>query len=366
MALDPMALGEQILELLDEGAVSTTYKYALLLALVELCLERGASPSECPVQLNTREVAEKVVELYWAHTRSYETKVLKQSGSGQAEVLKSISERRSYGTGDPNQSPNQFRRNNPESWARLISEVEWKLIEMPLPRLQTIGNRNDSFLYKISWGQQVSHRDVLDYQRGKTNAFDGKINLLPGVAEGFVRLSPLLRPMIRRQWTLLVAKFNRLEVTRLENFLFGESRSSLVSTREFLAEEQMGKCFLCQERLGSRCDVDHFIPWSRYANNALENLVLAHTTCNNNKRDFLASLDHVRNWKERMRPGSRHLEAMRAFAENERWDHWPERTLRVASAIYSKLPEKYSLWKAIDEFVPFTRGEFDPLFSPCN
>jgi len=357
-----MALGERILELLDEGAFSTTYKHALLLALIELCIEKGTLRTIGTVRLGTREIAQKVVELYWTHTRIYNQETLRQSGRGQAEILKLIAEFLAYSPAAHGSTPHQCQRENPGAWARLISSVEWKLIEMPLPRLQTMGNRNEGFLYEIGWDAGLSRGLVRQYQEGKDSGFRGEVALLPGVAEGLVRLSPLLKPMIRRQLTLLVAKLNRLEVSRLENFLFGESRISLTGIRQFFSEMQRGRCFFCGLALGSKCDVDHFIPWTRYANNAVENLVLTHTACNNNKRDFLASANHVRGWVDRMKPGSRHLNNMGEFAQVVRWDHWPDKSLRVASSIYRKLPERYSLWKAINEFVPFVPSEFERLF----
>jgi hypothetical protein len=35
--------------------------------------------------------------------------------------------------------------------------------------------------------------------------------------------------------------------------------------------------------------VDHFIPWSRHADDGLDNLVAADARCNGQKRDFLAA-----------------------------------------------------------------------------
>ena len=35
----------------------------------------------------------------------------------------------------------------PEAYERLVRLVEWKLIEMPLPRLQTMGQSPRAFIY---------------------------------------------------------------------------------------------------------------------------------------------------------------------------------------------------------------------------
>jgi hypothetical protein len=53
-----------------------------------------------------------------------------------------------------------------------------------------------------------------------------------------------------------------------------------------LVDLQAGRCFYCGDRLGdTRIEVDHFIPWSRYAADLGHNLVLADFKCNNRKRD---------------------------------------------------------------------------------
>ena len=44
-------------------------------------------------------------------------------------------------------------------------------------------------------------------------------------------------------------------------------------------------------------EVDHFIPFARYANDLGHNFVAAHRACNNNKRDFLAAQKHRERWQ---------------------------------------------------------------------
>jgi len=45
--------------------------------------------------------------------------------------------------------------------------------------------------------------------------------------------------------------------------------------------------------------VDHFIPWSRYPLDLGHNFVLAHASCNQDKRDMLAATGHLERWVER-------------------------------------------------------------------
>lgn len=40
-SLQPLQLAERIIQLLEQGRFSATYKYAVLIALMDLCLEDG-------------------------------------------------------------------------------------------------------------------------------------------------------------------------------------------------------------------------------------------------------------------------------------------------------------------------------------
>ena len=96
----PLPLAERILELLDQGRFTATYKYAVLLALLDPCLGAAAA------------------------------------SDGSTPLAEALA-----------RAPARYRR--------LLDFVEWKLIEMPLPRLQTIGDESVTFLYAINWTRSV-------------------------------------------------------------------------------------------------------------------------------------------------------------------------------------------------------------------
>jgi hypothetical protein len=103
--------------------------------------------------------------------------------------------------------------------------VEWKLVEMPLPRLQRIGDVTEEFIYSIHWGEGIRRRVLQEYWAGRPG-FDNRILLKPGVG-GFLRdLHGLLRPLIHRRWAAMVAALNQLPEAQLEAFLFGQDRSA--------------------------------------------------------------------------------------------------------------------------------------------
>jgi len=54
---------------LDEGSFVATYKYALLLALADLCVECGDDSGQ-PLALSLDAIAEKFIQYYWPHARA--------------------------------------------------------------------------------------------------------------------------------------------------------------------------------------------------------------------------------------------------------------------------------------------------------
>lgn len=352
---------ENVLALLSEGKRTATYKYAVLLALIDLCLEKTSPSGAPPALVTTRELAEKVIELYWPHTVPYDRKraVLKQIKSRKdAGILSLIREFRRAAARDPSAPLGRVRQSVPERFEALVRDVEWQLIRNPLPRLQTIGRSQHRFLYQISWTAQTADQmkpSVRRYQRGGGGSFDNRILFVGHVGEYLCKLNGLLRPLIQRRWAQMVAELNQLEESRLERFLFGADRTPTKEVRDGLREIQNDRCFYCDSKFAdsarSRAQVDHFIPWSRYANDDIENLVAAHERCNADKRDFLAAAPHVARWTERLRPELSTAVQLRALAQDVRWPTSPERSLNVARALDLDLSPDAKLWLREEEFV---------------
>jgi 5-methylcytosine-specific restriction endonuclease McrA len=162
----------------------------------------------------------------------------------------------------------------------------------------------------------------------------------------FVQLNGLLRPLIHKKWAAMVARINRLPETQLENFLFGVDRISSAKIRRGLWEIQKETCFYCGDRIPEpdRGEVDHFLPWSRYPDNGLENLVVAHKRCNSDKRDFLAATEHVEHWKSRFPGETADSTELSTLAENVEWERNPQKTKAAARALYLRLHSDARLW----------------------
>lgn len=355
---DALALAERMLGILDDGSFSATYKFALVLALLDVCIENTTRTGVPPSSVTTRQLAERVLELYWSHAVPFrEHGVLRQGGNHrgqQAEILRDIDRFRSACGAAGGDTLHRAKLAHRRHYERLLNSVEWKLIEMPIPRLQVLGRAEDRFLYEYGWGLDVRPGLVGAYQRGVPGSFDNRLDLQPGVAEDLVRLNGILRPLFQREWARKIARMNELPEAELESFLFGTDRIPLEAVRRPLLDLQAGRCFYCEAEMNGRADVDHFLPWSRYADDGLDNLVVAHAGCNASKSDFLAAASHVERWRARL---TEHDAALEVIAERERWRRSAARTISVARALYLKLPESAMLWEGRGSFVGVDRGQ---------
>ncbi len=111
--------------------------------------------------------------------------MLKQNAGkpdSQARIVSDIERFRDRHIGDPTVPLARARRQAPSAFERLVRSVEWKLIEMPLRRLQIIGGQEDPFLYTIAWDQSIQRSAVRGYEKGEAS-FDNRILLRPNVGE---------------------------------------------------------------------------------------------------------------------------------------------------------------------------------------
>lgn len=332
---EALALGEKLLSLLHESARSSTYKPALLLALIDQVQEDVGED-----RISVRALAERVIELYWPQTLLYPTtgKVLRQSQSGvQATIVSAIVAFREHHARTSRALPVTARRH--EMWGQLVTRVEETLAEWPIPRLQ---RPYEPFLYTFDWPWQEQGAWSLRTYRSGERA----ITLFPGVAEALVSLGPLLRPFITRWWTDKAAQLNRdveaaESVLEFEHFLFGRDRKALERIAAGLLELQTGACFYCRRPLPGKRAIDHFVPWSYSGDDGLDNLVCACQRCNGEKSATLAGPEHLADLLERNR---RHDHALRSLAEERHWPRDSVRSERITRTAYLRSPDERPLW----------------------
>jgi hypothetical protein len=336
------AVGERLLQVIDEGRRTATYKLALLLALIDACAANSEESGQAPAALHTRQIARHVLRLYLPQARSYlavdrkDPVLLRQITNKNSAVLGAVVRLHLLGEATGARTLRAMEVNHPDGVDQCLDELERTFARYPLRLLQVVGNEDRPFLYDIDWTESVT-LSALHAEGG------GIVRFRPGAGDELMRLAPLLRPLIELHWVRMVAALNGLdlETERLRIHLFGANRVAFPRTlRSGLRELQDNRCFYCDARLTTRAEVDHFIPWSRWPNDAIENLVLA-DVCNNHKRDHLAAADHANRWSERL---NRFSVDLTSVADSAGWAREPARTRAIGRSSYFHLPAGTPLW----------------------
>ena len=332
---------ERLLEVIDSGRRTATYKLALLMALLDLCARRGGPDGRPPGVLYTREIAERIAAIYWPQLMPYrrgpEVIELRQITLPRSAITGAVLEFRLAAEAAGATSLSLARQRLAGQYAQMLDRVEVAVTEQPLPRLQTVGTSEQAlpFLYDIDWRP----RDSISLARLRRAGPAGlPVRLRTGAGEQLVRLAPLIRPLVELHWTRMVAAINHVatEEQDLHRHLFGRDRlAPPKALRDGLASLQTGCCFYCHRPFHRAPEADHFIPRVRCGIDAVENLVLADRSCNNDKRDLLPAPPLVDAWAGRNRE---HRATLASLAAVSGWDSDPAGTLAVARSIYRHLP----------------------------
>ncbi|MDQ1635184.1 MAG: hypothetical protein QOJ32_1993 [Frankiaceae bacterium] len=343
---EPLEVTQLLLGILDEGRRTATYKLAVLLALFDCCALGSDADGSAPAELTTRQLAERVVELYWPQVRLHggSGRVLRQTSQRTALTVAAVSALREAAQGTRANTVAMAARVLPEAYARCLAAVELNLARMPLGKLQ----RPQGYLEADNSDYpRFLYDDAAFTERVRARDLPLPIRLQPGVGDALVSVAGLVRPLVELHWLRDVSRFNRLSLAEdnLREFLFGSHRMSLDAVRPGLVELQEEKCFYCRRTLTtSSAHVDHFVPWSRVPNDGLANLVAADARCNGGKSDHYADLDLVQRWNERPRAGLSELE------RNAGWPLQRSATLGSIRSLYGHLPTGARLWSSPGTF----------------
>jgi len=338
---------ERLLQVIDEGRRTATYKLALLTALIDACGSQSDDAGRAPTELHTRTIAEHVLRLYLPQVRAFlassgRPQELRQISSRRASVLTAVLDLYLHAHAAGIAGLGAIRRAFPDRYESALDRVELTFARYPLLRLQVLGTQHRPFLYDVGWRESVSLA-ALHAPGG------GRVVLRPGAGDHLLRLTPLLRPLIELHWTRMVARLNDIDTEgdQLRAHLFGSTRRTFPpALRGGLSDLQASACFYCGDRIRSGGQIDHVIPWARWPNDAVENLVLT-DTCNTAKRDHLPGLEHIDRWARRLVV---HHDDLGALADATRWESDRERSIAIARTAYAHLPTGTLLWAGRDDF----------------
>lgn len=305
-----------IQRLLDEGDFTATYKYALLLALADLSVERGNDEGG-PLTLRIRDIAGKFVRYYWRQARPYVNGSARgeliQNSNSQAYIISLVREAGAEYAANA-EAPHDYMH----AEASLVGKVAKTVEKMPLWKLQRLAGKFETRLYPHTGSREA-------------------IVLNPGIAFCFRRFHGLVTRLAQDAWIRFVRNrpANQAligEAVDLGSFLFGSERTNLNHYRPLLKELQDNRCFYCSKPLHIS-DVDHFIPWSRYPHDLGHNFVLACKPCNHSKRGMLAGRPHRERWEGR---NEDHGSEMTGWYESRRLPHDLAGTKTVAEWAYTQ------------------------------
>lgn len=343
-----LQFAEQLLELIDTTKMTTTYKLAVMLCLCDAVEDHTKANGDPPVELSGKEIAGRVVELYWPQTITYAPLVgdeIVLSQSPVNDIPRRLAEWRARHRLSDHSTVNDAREVDPPGWEAMYTAMEAQVLGQPLAKLQRFGDGRTSderrFIYDFSWREEVAEATVA------RSGFDDTLRLRDGVGEWLVRFGPLVRPLVRTRFVSRVADRNRDELGQadLEEFLFGASRISLDRVRVPLTVAQNGCCFYCGSSLNTdQIEVDHFLPWSRRPDNHMDNLVASHRRCNGAKSASFAGTPHLTRWLSRFEPSTEEFTAIEEARKSANWPRNREWTRAKALASYLWLPPESQLW----------------------
>jgi 5-methylcytosine-specific restriction endonuclease McrA len=252
-------------------------------------------------------------------------------------MLETIAELRRAADRSGDRSVEGARSNHSAAYERTLDEIERTFARYPIRLLQVVNGQPLPFLFDINWDERVSLRSL-------HNDGGGLVRFRPGASDALLRLGPLIRPLIETHWARMVASINRIDLQeeRLRAHLFGTLRQAFPPPlRRDLAALHQGRCFYCDRALGNRFDLDHVVPWTRFPNDAIENLVPADPKCNNDKRDTLPAIIHVSRWAKQIEANGPDLNEI---AQSTNWLTDPSHTLAIARSTYRHLAFGTPVW----------------------
>ena len=270
--------------ILQNGKVTTTYKFALLISLVRISIEKG-SDIQHNTTISLSEIAEKFIEIYWPQIKPIPLEkeensnfTLNQHNSSklQAKVITLLEDLA------PKPKTLAELQANTEQWETLKHHII-EVLDNPIRRLQTINKESFEIIYPLK-----------EYKKKQ-------IRLYPTAFYSLKQFSTIIEELCQKKWIDTLQGFSKnmpilQGLPNLEAFLFQSNRIPLTKTVPILKEIQDNLCFYCGKKLNDQPEVDHFIPWSTYQYDMGHNFVLADKSCNSAKSNILATQNFHEKW----------------------------------------------------------------------
>ncbi|OYQ74337.1 HNH endonuclease [Wohlfahrtiimonas sp. G9077] len=318
--------------ILETGNTTSTYKFALLLAITNLAITQGEDSNQT-LTLSYKDIAEQFIIQYWKQSLPFEYVekkgfVLQQNTGEQIVIIQDIQKLM-------DRYPTLSKAMKSIEWHPLIQKAAKTIKAYPARFLQNIEGQSFNFLY--TWQAAGTH-----------------LQLNKNVMYCLRQFNYIIRQLVQKKWADFVRKLPKnKEILKdqhdIQVFLFDEQRASLKKVADIYRELQDNRCFYCQQKINGTAEVDHFIPWSYYQQDTLHNFVIADKKCNGAKSNFLADPQLLGRWLDR---NKKYGDEIHAASENIGILSHLESTKNIAQWAYQRaLHNEALVWTPPKELV---------------
>jgi len=289
--------------LMRDAAMNTTYKPALLKALVSIVTASSA------LDVSLKDIGSEFAQMYWDQVAVFR---LRQSPPGPktATVIPTIQKLA--------EAHNAYRYRDlpPEGQSEIARQMAAILPINVLTAFHTSAPPEVEPLFH--WAQGFDH---ITLTRGGYSVLKSNPVALEAIANNrWAEFLETCNPLVPRI------------LQKVETDIASERRP-LRPARKYLSDVTDPHCFYCESAIDAESDkpeVDHVIPWSFLFDDPMWDLVLACRKCNNAKREWLPAerfLSKLLDRNERLRLDSRHdwatADQVRRLFQNAVSQQWP-------------------------------------------
>ena len=253
----------RVLDVLSRGRKTESYKFAVLVALIDLVMEGVDDGGRPPTQVSGEHLLDRVTELYWRETLPIDADGHARQGSGRGSVVDkaAVREERLRAAGWTGGAPTPAsRRTSARPWSRR-------------PGAQSSATPSRCSTSSTATRSRSSTTSGRTSRPASPTTAGRRLPSYPAQGNALMRFGPLLREVTLNAWLEFVRAKNddRVDPDLLADRLFGVSRTRLGVQRKALESAGASGCLYFGATPRA---VDHFLPFSRTGEDGLANLVL--------------------------------------------------------------------------------------------
>ena len=141
MPSDPLTLGQQLVAVLEGGRRTSTYKLAVMVALLDLAVESVPDDPPAEVSIDLDDLTDRVMALYWTQLRPLSERdqlVLRQSRDGRGVIFSALEQLRAECRSLREVPIETAKMAAPQHYSAAHDTIKKTLVRYPLHLLQQV------------------------------------------------------------------------------------------------------------------------------------------------------------------------------------------------------------------------------------